>query len=162
MKNPDGSKSWVVDEEAAAVVRRIFSLTLEGLGSHQIADILASKRILTPINYWLSKGINRGGKKSMLNPYYWRSSVIIKMLEKQEYCGYLVNFKTYSKSYKNKRRIINDEKWVVFKNVHEPIVDPKRMGNNTKKDETEKHAKAKSRRRKKYVFRLACLCRLRK
>lgn len=60
----------------------------------------------------------------MLNPYYWRSSVIIKMLEKQEYCGYLVNFKTYSKSYKNKRRIINDrENWVVFKNVHEPIVD---------------------------------------
>ena len=124
MKNPDGSKSWVVDEEAAAVVRRIFSLTLEGLGSHQIADILASERILTPINYWLSKGINRGGKKSMPNPYYWRSSVIIKMLEKQEYCGDLVNFKTYSKSYKNKRRIINDrENWVVFKNVHEPIVD---------------------------------------
>ena len=101
MKNPDGSKSWVVDEETAAVVRRIFSLTLEGLGSHQIADILASERILTPINYWLSKGINRGGKKSMPNPYYWRSSVIIKMLEKQEYCGDLVNFKTYSKSYKN-------------------------------------------------------------
>ena len=124
MKNPDGSKSWVVDEETAAVVRRIFSLTLEGLGSHQIADILASERILTPINYWLSKGINRGGKKSMPNPYYWRSSVIIKMLEKQEYCGDLVNFKTYSKSYKNKRRIINDrENWVVFKDVHEPIVD---------------------------------------
>lgn len=68
--------------------------------------------------------IPNGGKKSMPNPYYWRSSVIIKMLEKQEYCGDLVNFKTHSKSYKNKRRIINDrENWVVFKNVHEPIVD---------------------------------------
>ena len=142
MKNPDGSKSWVVDEEAAAVVRRIFSLTLEGLGSHQIADILASERILTPINYWLSKGINRGGKKSMPNPYYWRSSVIIKMLEKQEYCGDLVNFKTYSKSYKNKRRIINDRENWVFSKMFTSLLLTEAYGKQYKKDETEKHVKS--------------------
>ena len=65
MKNPDGSKSWVVDEEAANVVRRIFDLTLEGIGTHQIADILASENVLIPTSYWISKGIGRPGSKRL-------------------------------------------------------------------------------------------------
>lgn len=124
MKNLDGSKSWVVDEEAANVVRRIFNMTLEGMGTHQIADTLASEKVLTPACYWISKGIHRGGKKTAPNPYCWRSSVIVKMLDKQEYCGDVINFKTYSKSYKNKKRIENEpENWVIFKDVHEPIIE---------------------------------------
>ena len=124
MKNPDGSKSWVIDEEAANVVKRIFDMTLEGLGSHQVADVLADDKILTPAQYWKSKGINRGGTKNNTNPYHWRASVIVKMLDNQEYCGDVVNFKTYSKSYKNKKRIENDkENWVIFKDVHEPIIE---------------------------------------
>ncbi len=124
MKNPDGSKSWVVDEEAARVVKRIFEMTLDGMGTHQIADTLSSEKILNPTSYWIEKGIRRGGKKTMPTPYFWRASVIIKMLDKQEYCGDIVNFKTYSKSYKNKKRIENDrENWVIFKDVHEPIID---------------------------------------
>ena len=123
MKNPDGSKSWVVDEEAAAVVRRIFSMTMDGIGPHQIADILASENILIPTSYWQSKGIGRPGAKNTLS-CQWKSSTIVSILTKQEYCGDVLNFKTYSKSYKNKKRIVNDrENWVVFKDVHEPIVD---------------------------------------
>ena len=121
--NPNGSKSWVVDEEAAAVVRRIFNMTLDGMGTHQIADILASEKVLTPTSYWISKGIHRGGKKTAPEPYHWRASVVLKMLGKQEYCGDIINFKTYSKSYKNKKRFENDkENWVIFKDVHEPII----------------------------------------
>ena len=123
MKNPDGSKSWVVDEEAANVVRRIFDLTLEGIGTHQIADILASENVLIPTSYWISKGIGRPGSKTA-SSCEWKSSTIISILSKQEYCGDVLNFKTYSKSYKNKKRYENDsENWVIFKDVHEPIID---------------------------------------
>lgn len=123
MKNPDGSKSWVVDEEAANVVRRIFDLTLEGIGTHQIADILASENVLIPTSYWISKGIGRPGSKTASSSE-WKSSTIISILSKQEYCGDVLNFKTYSKSYKNKKRYANDrENWVIFKDVHEPIID---------------------------------------
>ena len=123
MKNPDGSKSWVVDEEAANVGRRSFDLTLEGIGTHQIADILASENVLIPTSYWISKGIGRPGSKTALS-CEWKSSTIVSILSKQEYCGDVLNFKTYSKSYKNKKRYANDrENWVIFKDVHEPIID---------------------------------------
>ncbi|MGN0179533.1 MAG: recombinase family protein [Monoglobaceae bacterium] len=123
MKNPDGSKSWVVDEEAANVVRRIFDMTLEGVGTHQIADILASENVLIPTSYWISKGISRPGSKTALS-CEWKSSTIVSILSKQEYCGDVLNFKTYSKSYKNKKRYANDrENWVIFKDVHESIID---------------------------------------
>ena len=123
MKNPDGSKSWVVDEEAASVVRRIFNMSLDGIGTHQIADILAEEKILIPTSYWVSKGVERSGGKTT-SSCEWRSSTIISILSRQEYCGDVLNFKTYSKSYKNKKRYENDrENWVVFKDVHEPIID---------------------------------------
>lgn len=123
-KDPDGSKFWVVDEEAAAVVRRIFNMTLNGYGSEQIAEILEKEKILTPSNYWISKGIRRGGKKRPDNPYGWNSSTICNILNMQEYCGDVLNFKTYSRSYKNKKRIDNDrENWAVFKDVHTPIIE---------------------------------------
>lgn len=123
MKNPDGSKSWVIDEEAAAVVRRIFSLTLDGMGTQQIADTLAGEKIPIPTSYWGSKGIGRPGKKKAPS-CEWCSSTVVSILSKQEYCGDVINFKTYSKSYKNKKRMENDrENWVIFKDVHEPIIE---------------------------------------
>ena len=80
--------------------------------------------ILTPRVYWLQKGVKRPGKGKQLPPTRWNSSTITKILSLQEYCGDILNFKTYSKSYKNKKRIDNDrENWVVFKDVHEPIID---------------------------------------
>ena len=124
-KDPDGSKFWVVDDEAAEVVRRIYDLTIAGYGTEQIAVMLEQEEILCPTYYWRSKGIGRGGIKSTNdNPYGWNRSTIVKILKRQEYCGDVLNFKTYSKSYKNKKRIENDkENWAVFKDVHTPIVE---------------------------------------
>ena len=124
MKDPDNPKHWIVDDEAAQVVKRIYSMTLDGLGTEQIAAQLERDGILTPRAYWLQKGVKRPGKGKQLPPTRWNSSTVTKILSLQEYCGDILNFKTYSKSYKNKKRIDNDrENWVVFKDVHEPIID---------------------------------------
>ncbi len=124
IKDPENPKRWIVDEEAAQVVRRIYRMTLEGVGTEQIAAKLEEDGILTPRAYWHSKGINRPGKVKDLPPTHWNSSSVIKMLSVQEYCGDVLNFKTYSKSYKNKKRLENDrENWAIFKDVHEPIIE---------------------------------------
>ena len=124
IKDPENPKRWIVDEEAAQVVRRIYRMTLEGVGTEQIAAKLEEDGILTPRAYWQSKGINRPGKVKDLPPTHWNSSSVIKMLSVQEYCGDILNFKTYSKSYKNKKRLENDrENWAIFKDVHEPIIE---------------------------------------
>ena len=124
IKDPENPKRWIVDEEAAQIVRRIYRMTLEGVGTEQIAAKLEEDGILTPRAYWHSKGINRPGKVKDLPPTHWNSSSVIKMLSVQEYCGDILNFKTYSKSYKNKKRLENDrENWAIFKDVHEPIIE---------------------------------------
>ena len=124
IKDPENPKRWIVEDEAAQVVRRVFSLTLEGMGTEQIAALFEKEGILTPRAYWLTKGINRPGKGKQQPPTKWNCSTITGILSKQEYCGDVINFKTYSKSYKNKKRIENDpENWVIFKDVHEPIID---------------------------------------
>ena len=124
VKDPENPKRWIVDEEAAQVVRRIYRMTLEGVGTEQIAAKLEEDGVLTPRAYRQSKGINRPGKVKDLPPTHWNSSSVIKMLSVQEYCGDILNFKTYSKSYKNKKRLENDrENWAIFKDVHEPIIE---------------------------------------
>lgn len=124
MKDPDNPKRWIVDDEAAQVVKRIYGMTLDGMGTEQIAAQLEREEILTPRAYWLKKGVKRPGKGKQQPPTKWNSSTVTKILSLQEYCGDILNFKTYSKSYKNKKRIENDrENWVVFKDVHEPIID---------------------------------------
>ncbi len=123
-KDPDDPKRWVVDEDAAQVVRRIFRMTVDGYGTEQIATILSEEKVLTPIAYWREKGVNRPGKSKLRGPYMWNSSTITHILSLQEYCGDILNFKTYSKSYKNKKRLANDrENWVIFQGVHEPIIE---------------------------------------
>ena len=123
-KDPDDHKRWIVDEEAAQVVRRVFRMTLDGYGTEQIATIFSEEKILTPIAYWREKGVNRPGKSKLRGPYMWNSSTITHILSLQEYCGDILNFKTYSKSYKNKKRLANDrENWVIFQDVHEPIIE---------------------------------------
>lgn len=124
IKDPNDSKHWIVDDEAAQVVRRVYSMTLEGFGTEQIATQLEKDGVLTPRAYWLTKGIKRPGKGKQQPPTKWNSSTITKILSLQEYCGDILNFKTYSKSYKNKKRIDNDrENWVVFQDVHEAIIE---------------------------------------
>ena len=119
----DNPKKWIIDEEPAKVVHRIFNEFLSGKGTDQIGKGLTEDEILTPMNYWASKGLNRGGLRNTEKPYYWNTSTIITILTLQEYVGDVINFKTYSKSYKLKKRLKNDpENMAIFKDVHEPII----------------------------------------
>ena len=123
MANPDikpGLPHWIVDDDAAYIVQRIFSRYLDGKGTAQIAADLEVEGVLTPMNYAISKGINKGGKCSE-RPSKWNSTTILKILGLREYCGDIINFKTYTKSYRNKKKYKNDNP-VVFKDVHEPII----------------------------------------
>jgi len=123
-KNPDNPKHWIIDPEAAEVVRRIFEMTVDGLGVQQIANVLTDERKLTPVYYWQSKGIKRPYKPHNREPHHWNETTVTSILNKREYVGDIVNFKTYSKSFKNKKRIVNDpENQVIFTDVHEPIID---------------------------------------
>ena len=127
IKDPENSQRWIVDEEAAYVVRRIFDMSYSGMGSFQIAVTLSDEKILTPAEYAIKKGIKKAGGnagKTATDPYRWGQSTVGKILATQEYCGDVINFKTYSISYKNKKRHANDpENILVFKEVHEPIID---------------------------------------
>lgn len=124
MKSPENKKKWIIDPEAATVVKSIFKMCLDGKGNETIARELQESEVLIPMAYWRSKGLNRGGKKTQTNPYKWCKTTIQKILSQQEYCGDIINFKTYSKSFKNKTRYENSkENWAVFKNVNEPIID---------------------------------------
>lgn len=124
MKSPENKKKWIIDPEAATVVKSIFKMCLDGKGNETIARELQESEVLIPMAYWRSKGLNRGGKKTQTNPYKWCKTTIQKIISQQEYCGDIINFKTYSKSFKNKRRIENSkENWAVFKDVNEPIID---------------------------------------
>lgn len=122
-KSPENKKKWIIDPEAAEIVKSIFKMCLDGKGNETIARILQEQKVLVPMAYWQSKGFPRGGKKTQPNPYRWCKTTVQKILSQQEYCGDVINFKTYSKSFKNKRRYDNDpENWMIFKDVHEPII----------------------------------------
>ena len=127
IKDPENSQRWIIDEEAAYVVRRIFDMSYSGMGTFQIAVTLSDEKILTPAEYAIKKGIKKAGGnagKTATDPYRWGQSTVGKILATQEYCGDVINFKTYSISYKNKKRHANDpENILVFKEVHEPIID---------------------------------------
>lgn len=124
IKNPDDPRFWVVDPVAADVVRRIYRMALEGYGLAETAAALGADGIVNPTYYWRNKGTSRGGSKSTLEPTKWGHTTIKKILTTQEYCGDVINFKSYSKSYKMKRRIENpEENRAIFLNVHEAIID---------------------------------------
>ena len=124
MKSLENKKKWIIDPEAATVVKSIFKMCLDGKGNETIARKLQENKVLIPMAYWRSKGLNRGGKKTQTNPYKWCKTTVQKILSQQEYCGDIINFKTYSKSFKNKTRYENSkENWAVFKDVNEPIID---------------------------------------
>ena len=124
IKSPENKKKWIIYLEAAAIVKDIFKMTLEGKGAETITRLLQERKVMVPMAYWQSKGLPRGGKKTQPNPYKWCKTTVSKILAQQEYCGDVINFKTYTKSFKNKARILNPkEKWMIFKDVHESITD---------------------------------------
>lgn len=123
-KDPEDKDHWLIDEEAAEVVRRIYRLCLEGNGPHVIARILRDGKVETPSNYYARKGIGswQGSKKG--GPYDWTGEVVSKILSKPEYLGHTVNFRFHKESYKSKKMIPNPEaEWMIFENTHEAVVD---------------------------------------
>ena len=124
IKNPDDPRFWVVEPEAAEVVRRIYRMALEGYGLAETAAQLAADGVVNPTYYWRSRGTSRGGSKSAVEPTKWGHTTVKKILTLQEYCGDVINFKSYSKSYKMKKRIENpEENRAIFLNVNEAIID---------------------------------------
>lgn len=122
MKNPDNTKEWIVDEEAAKTVRQIFALCVEGLGPTQIAKRLKAVKVPTPTEYWIS--IGRNCSKPPAVPYNWCAATVADILSKQEYCGDTVNFRSTTKSFKNKTKIERpQEEWKIFPNTHPAIID---------------------------------------
>ncbi len=123
MKDPDNRKRWIVDGEAAEVVKRIFALCLDGYGPSQIARILKEDKVITPTIHFQQTG-RATRTTSPDNPYNWTGDTIADILERPEYQGHTVNFKTYKQSYKSKKTCYNpEEKWLVFENTHEAIID---------------------------------------
>jgi site-specific DNA recombinase len=124
IKDPEDKTRWIVDEEAAKVVREAFHLCMQGYGPSQIAKEFTNRRIMNPTAHARKNGINIPDNRGHDDDYVWRGSTIVHMLSRQEYLGHTVNFKTYRKSYKQKKQMKNDpSEWMIFKNTHEAIIE---------------------------------------
>jgi len=124
IKDPKDKTRWIVDEEAAEVVREAFRLCMQGYGPSQIAKEFTRRRIMNPTAHARKNGINIPDNRGHDDDYVWRGSTIVHMLSRQEYLGHTVNFKTYRKSYKQKKQMKNDpSEWMIFKNTHEAIIE---------------------------------------
>ena len=122
VRDPESKGKWLVDEEAAATVKRIFALCMEGRGPLQIAKLLQRERVLNPTAYKVRKGRNSPSKESA-DPYHWNTNTVVHILERREYTGCTVNFKTYTNSIWDKKQRDNPtEKQAVFYGTHEPII----------------------------------------
>ena len=121
-KDPENKNGWIVDEEAAKTVRQIFAWCVDGLGPTQIAKRLKAAKVPTPTEHW--GNIGRNCSKPPAIPYNWCSATVADILSKQEYCGDTINFRSTTKSFKNKKKIDRPpEEWQIFKNTHPAIID---------------------------------------
>ena len=125
-KDPEDKDRWLIDEEAAEVVRRIYCLCIEGNGSGVIANILRKEKVERPSVYLAKRGCGtHKNRADMSEPYWWQEITVRSILSKPEYMGHTVNFRTYKESYKDKRVKWHAlEEWTVFENTHEAIIDP--------------------------------------
>ena len=124
VKDPQDKLHWIVDEDAAKVVREVFRLCVQGYGVSQIAKELSKRHILNPTAHARANGIKIPDNRDGENDYSWRDSTISHMLTRPEYLGHTVNFKTYRKSYKQKKQLHHDpSEWQIIENTHEAIID---------------------------------------
>lgn len=122
-KDPEDKKRWIVDEEAAAIVQKIFALCMDGLGPTQITKWLQKNKVLNPTAYAYDKGLPVSNKPPV-NPYKWTNETVSRILERLDYLGHTVNFKTTKQSFKSKKKLWNDpSEWVIFENTQEPIIE---------------------------------------
>lgn len=125
-RDPDNPKLWIIDDEGAEIIRKIYNLRLQGESTTKIAKILRNEKILIPSMYAYEKGYKKPTIKNPRDKYLWTHELIRVILKNQCYVGDVVNFKTYSKSFKLKNRLENDkENWQIHKDVHEPIISRK-------------------------------------
>lgn len=123
LKDENDGNHWIVDEEAAEVVRRIFRLTIEGYGPYQITQILKNDKVEIPAVHMARFGQGLNKTKTFKDPYNWSSSTVVSILRKPEYLGHTVNFKT-AKHFKDKKsHYVSQDNWVIFENTQEPIID---------------------------------------
>ncbi|RKI38330.1 DUF4368 domain-containing protein [bacterium D16-51] len=129
MKSPEDKEKWIVDEEAAAIVRRIFRMTMEGYGPYQIAQKLSEEKIPIPGYYQAQRGLGLYQNRKFKDPYHWGSSTVCHILAKQEYLGHTVNFKTRKHFKDKKSHYVSQDQWLIFENTHEPIIDQETYDN---------------------------------
>ena len=122
-KDPENKKRWIVDEEAAAVVQKIFALCMDGMGPTQIAKWLQENKVLSPVAYCYENDLPTTSKRPT-DPYKWATKTVVHILERLDYLGHTVNFKTSKQSFKSKKVLWNDPAdWVIFENTQEPIIE---------------------------------------
>ena len=114
---------WLVDPEAAEVVKRIFAMTIDGYGPYQIASKLKEEKVLIPSAYLAQHGEGVNKNKTFKDVYGWGSSTICNILEKREYLGHTINFKTRKHFKDKKSHYVPEDEWTIFENTHEPIID---------------------------------------
>lgn len=123
LKDEHDGNHWIVDPEAAAIVRQIFAWTIEGFGPYQIASLLKEKKVEIPAVHMARFGQGLNKNKTFKDPYNWGSSTIVNILKKREYLGHTVNFKTRKHFKDKKSHYVSEDQWVVFENTQEPIID---------------------------------------
>ncbi len=129
IKSPDNKDVWIIDPEAAVVVKRIFDMVVAGKGPYQIAKILSDEHIPTPGYYMQMKGMGLHQSREIKNKYKWGSSTIAHILTKKEYLGHTVNFKTRKHFKDKKSHYVSEDQWTIIPNTHEPIITQETFDN---------------------------------
>ena len=123
LKDKDNPELWVIDEEAANVIRRIYRMTIEGRGPYQICQALKEDKVDMPSVHQQKLGVGLFKTRTIPDPYNWTSSTVVSILERREYLGHTVNFKTKKHFKDSHSRYVDDDLWVVFEDTQEPIID---------------------------------------
>ena len=129
LKSPEDKNVWIVDDEAAAVVRQIFNLTMEGFGPYQISQLLTQQKIEIPAVHLARHGAGLNKTKTFKDPCGWGASTIVSILKKREYLGHTVNFKTRKHFKDKKSHYVDESEWTIFENTHEAIIDQETFDN---------------------------------
>ena len=129
LKSSEDKNLWLVDEEAAEIVRRIFQMTMDGYGPYQIAQRLEADKIEMPARHLQRHGAGLHQHRVFKNPYHWGSSTVVNILKKREYLGHTVNFKTRKHFKDKKSHYVDESEWTIFENTHEAIIDQETYDN---------------------------------
>lgn len=129
LKSEDDKDQWIVDEEVAPIVRRIFAMTVEGKGPYQIANTLSNEHIPVPAYYHQQLGMGLWKTRKIQYPYHWSSSTIVHILSNMTYLGHTVNYRTRKHFKDKKSHYVPQDQWTIIENTHEPVIDQETWDN---------------------------------